>query len=498
MRRALLILLGLLVVTWFEFQVYPGHSYLQGETQLLVPMLERLDTPGFLSRDLVAANPTFAYTIYDEITQSLHIAAKVGFEQALMWQQLAFRLAAVIGIFLLARALKVVPWAAILISGCINAITHLATPEAFVTNPEATPASFALGLVFLAAGLLVNRNALLAGLAAGFALLYDPITAAPFWLIVIIASLTDRSLRTYLRPAWLSLVIFSLILGNLVQLQAGLGGGEEVTARMSAAMVQLTRIRTPWVWVTHWVWNGILTYKFLLVAGVCALARLWKFADRITKWVTIGLAASGTVSVGVAMILLLQHSQFAVEMMPARNLAFSVSISVLLCGAASWHAAQKQKWVESLPWMAVMIFAILNAQVLDLLHLKVDMAHRTATPDAVRQLASWAEHDTWGSSLFQFMDAGKSNEPGIFRARSKRALWADWESGLICESSDEAGHEWYSRWQSRKALPEMLRLPIDYYVLDRQHELTKVKPVYENSEYVVYDAQDLRESPNPL
>ena len=126
------------------------------------------------------------------------------------------------------------------------------------------------------------------------------------------------------------------------------------------------------------------------------------------------------------------------------------------------------------------------------------MAHRTATPDAVRQLASWAEHDTWGSSLFQFMDAGKSNEPGIFRALSKRALWADWESGLICESSDEAGHEWYSRWQSRKALPEMLRLPIDYYVLDRQHELTKVKPVYENSEYVVYDAQDLRESPNPL
>jgi hypothetical protein len=461
-------------------------------------MLERLDTPGFLSRDLVAANPTFAYTIYDEITQSLHLAAKVGLEQALLWQQLAFRLAGIIGIFLLARALQVGPWASILISGCVNAITHLAAPEAFVTNPEATPASFALGLVFLAAGLLVNRNALLAGLAAGFALLYDPITAAPFWLIVIIASITDRSLRSYLRPAWLSLVIFSLILGNLVQLQAGLGGSEEITAQMSAAMVELTRIRTPWVWVTHWVWAGILTYKFLLVAGAWAIARLWKYADGITKWVTIGLAASGSVSVGVAMVLLLQRSQFAVEMMPARNLAFSVSISALLCGAASWHAAQKLKWVESLPWMAVMIAAILNAQVLDLLHGKVDMAHLTPAPDAVRQLAAWASNETWGSSLFQFVDAGKGKEPGVFRALSRRALWADWESGLVCDSSDQAGQEWYSRWQSRKPLPEMLRLPIDYYVLDRRHELNSEKPVYSNSDYVVYDAQDLRESREPL
>src|ERR1022692_1173617 len=113
MRHGLLILLCLLAVTWFEFQVYPGHSYLQGETQLLVPMLERLDTPGFLSRDLVAANPTFAYTIYDEITQALHAEGHLSFEKALYWQQLLFRFAALLGVFLLARALKVVPFAAV-------------------------------------------------------------------------------------------------------------------------------------------------------------------------------------------------------------------------------------------------------------------------------------------------------------------------------------------------------------------------------------------------
>jgi hypothetical protein len=39
----------------------------------------------------------------------------------------------------------------------------------------------------------------------------------------------------------------------------------------------------------------------------------------------------------------------------------------------------------------------------------------------------------------------------------------------------------------------MLSLPIDYYVLERRHQLIGSKPVYENARYLVYDAQDLRE-----
>jgi hypothetical protein len=489
MRHGLLILLGLLAVAWFEFQVYPGHSCLRGETQLLVPMLERLDTPGFLSRDLVASNPTFAYTIYDEITQSLHVLARVGFERALLWQQILFRLAAVIGVFLLARALKVSPLGALLITAAVNAITHLAAPQAFVTNPDPNPGSFAVGLVLLAAGLMANHMPLLGGLAAGLALVYDPVTAAAFWLVLAAAWLFDKSQRRLLRPAWLALVIFSLILGNLVQLQSGLGTGQEITARMSEAMVHLTQIRTPWVWVTHWMGRGILTYKFLLVAGIWALARIWHHADRITKWITLGLAASGSVSVAVSALLLLDRAQFAAAMTPSRNLAFTVALSVLLCAAASWHAAQKRNWAQSLPWLALVLAAILNAQVLDLLHGQLDVVQSSPEPESLRALAQWAAQDTWGSSLFQFPDAGKSDDPGIFRALSKRALWADWRSGEIADYSDQAGQEWWARWQSELTL----RLPIDYYVLERSHQLSGVKPVYENSRYIVYDAQDLRE-----
>ena len=68
MKRLRLLFLGILAITCFEFVYYPGHTYLAGESQNLVAMMERLRTPGFLSRDLVATNPNLTYTIYDETT----------------------------------------------------------------------------------------------------------------------------------------------------------------------------------------------------------------------------------------------------------------------------------------------------------------------------------------------------------------------------------------------------------------------------------------------
>jgi hypothetical protein len=298
---------------------------------------------------------------------------------------------------------------------------------------------------------------------------------------------------------WPSLLIFALILANLVQLQAGLGSGHEMTARLSADMVRLTQIRTPWIWVSHWLRPEILSYLFLIVAAVWAFALIWKRTEPLTRWVTVGLAASGLVSVAVAMILLAGRVQLATEMAPARNLAISVAISVLVCGAA---AAREKKWA----WAALVLAAILNAQVLDLLHGKVSLAgrQRSAVAD-VTELAAWAEQITWGSSMFQFPDVGKQDEPGVFRALSRRSLWTDWQSGLIADYSDQAGQVWWSRWQTNMEggysiarLQSMLPLPIDYYVLRREHALAGITPAFSNSRFVVYDAQDLREFHGPL
>lgn len=505
MRHGLLILLCLVAAAWFEFQVYPGHSYLEGETQLLVPMLERLDTPGFLSRDLVASNPTFAYTIYDEITQAIHSAGRLNFETALLRQQILFRFAALLGVFLLARALRVAPFAAVVLSGAVNAITRLAAPESFVTNPEATPAAFSFSLVLLAAGLLVHRRPLLAGLAAGVALLYEPTAAAAFWVLIIVAWLADSTDRKLMRPVWPVLVIFALILANLVQLQAGLGSGPNITGRLSNAAIHLTQLRTPSGWVTLWIKHEIWSYLFLITAGMWALVRIARHSTRLANWVFIGLALSGLVSVVAALFLLAERSQLATAMPPARNLAFTVAVSALLCGAASYHAAREARWIESLPWAALLLATIFNSQVLDLLHLKTDAPtyERKPNPDLL-SLAEWSK-TTWGSSMFQFPDVGKANAPGTFRGLSRRALWADWTSGAIAGDSNDAGQEWWSRWQSTMAggystagLEKMLPLPIDYFVLSRANQIANVKAAYANSSYVVYDAQDLRDAKKPL
>jgi hypothetical protein len=93
----------------------------------------------------------------------------------------------------------------------------------------------------------------------------------------------------------------------------------------------------------------------------------------------------------------------------------------------------------------------------------------------------------------------------MFRARSLRALWVDWKSGGQANYFPSFGAEWWERWQQTMAgsftvdrLRGMLDLPVDYYVLRREHRLAPVRPVFSNQVYAVYDARDLRKSSTSL
>jgi len=124
---------------------------------------------------------------------------------------------------------------------------------------------------------------------------------------------------------------------------------------------------------------------------------------------------------------------------------------------------------------------------------------------ALVQLADWAETGTWGSSMFLFPDAGRELYPGTFRAASRRALWVDWSSGALVDSFDSVAGLWWERWEqtmeggfSPERLQRLLSLPIDYYVLKRANRFEQVRPVFENREFIVYDAADLRRTSVPL
>ena len=77
----------------------------------------------------------------------------------------------------------------------------------------------AVAPALLAAGLLATAKPLLSALAGAVALLYDPIIAAPFWAIVLLALFVDRHCRKMLRPILPILLVSILLLANLAQLQ---------------------------------------------------------------------------------------------------------------------------------------------------------------------------------------------------------------------------------------------------------------------------------------
>lgn len=493
MRRALLLLVSISAITWLEFEVFPAHTYLKGDTQIFLPILERLDAPGYLSRDLVATHPNVTYTIYDEVTLFLHEAAGLDFETALTVQQVFCRSAAVLGVFLLVLATGVDDAFALIIATLVNLGAALPGAHVSITDPEPSPHAFAFDLILLAMGLLAREKPLLAGLIGGLALLYHVPAAAPFWAIVLIAFICDKRLRKLFRPALSILIVFALLLANLSQLQPGVIEAQPLFAKISVELANLQHFRTSYVWVSTWAGHLIWLYLAVWICGIWATARIWPLLNRQMRWFVIALPLCGILSVA-ASDLLLEHLRWSLipQLQPARTLVYTVAIASMLCGVAGIEAARSRRIGEAVLWFAFVAG-------LPLVMRPQNTGNLDASPRAVAQMADWAERNTWGSSMFLFPDAGRALYPGMFRAESRRALWVDWKSGAQMKYFESAGVEWWERWQdtmqpefSPQRLETMLPLPIDYYVLQRAHKLAGVEPAYQNREFVVYDATNLR------
>jgi hypothetical protein len=553
--RALFVCLGIGLFTWLGFNYFPGHTYLQSDTQIYLPMIERLDSPGFLARDIVATRPHIAFTIYDEATLAIHRVLKFDFERALVVQQLLFRAAAMLGVYLVATAAGSPPVYAFLVSAFLNLGASLLGPAVLLVEYEPVPRGFAFGLVLLALGLLAHKQTLLAGLAGGLAFLYQPPTALPFWGIVFLAFVCDRQARKQWKPLLLTFLIACLLLANLAQLQPEVVESQNFLGRLTQRMAELQHFRTRYSWVSLWAPRDIWSYLGICICAFWATSRFWSSLKREMRWFFIGLPLGGVLSVPLS-YLLLEHWRLAIipQYQPARALLFTVAIGSIACGIAGVKAALEKRIAEAAGWFLVVIAIPLNVRVFDLFVLKdqlavqvfgvwVGLAVLTAllttflnhnwlrwtalaapalavfalpglahvetfpkldkTP--VTELAAWAKENTWGSSMFLFPDAGHEPFPGIFRALSERALWVDWKSGGQVNYFQSFADEWFPRFEqtmdgkfTAERLEGMLALPIDYYVLERKHALAGVKPVFENSVYIVYDAQDLRNSSTSL
>ncbi len=526
MRRLLWLWLALLALGWFEFAIFPGHSYLHSATQVYLPMLERIDAPGYLSRDLAATHPNLSYTIYDEVTLFLHRQPRIDFEKALEIQQFVFRLAGLVGIFLLARAAGFGGATSLLVAGLVNWGAALPGPAVCAVDPEPVPLAFACGAILLATGLLARGKVLAGALSGAVALLYEPIVAAPFWIVVLLVFILDRALRRQMKPILPILIVAVLLLANLAQLQPQVGTGEGLFARLSASVAAIQKLRTPYAWVSLWgheLWH----YLALAVLGIWAAARVWSRLNRQMRWLITGMGLAGIAAVCCSYLLVDRaHLATAAALEPSRLVVFPVLFTSFLCSLAAVQALARGRRWEAFAWFALVAALPLNARLFDFLRV-LEKSHAlqltlclgiaalltwtarsrwlslaffvtlivlgittrvafTESRSTVIELAQWAEQNTWGGSLFLFPDAGRELYPGVFRARSRRAIWVDWKSGMLATSSQAFAVEWLDRWQNGPSQP------IDYYVYKNEHRPPGIRIVFQNSEFSVYDAHDLR------
>jgi hypothetical protein len=496
MRRWLLVALTVAALTLLEFHWFPGHSYLRSDSQIFVAMIERLAAPAFLSRDFVATPPHLVFTAYDEITLLLNRLTHQDFQAVLAWQQLACRAAAILGVYLLASSTGVRTLPALLTAALVNLGAALPGASVSITEPEPVPHAMAFSLCLLALGLLATEKPLLSGFAGGLALVYQPATAALMWAAVASTFILNRQLRPLLRPMLTILFIFLLLLANLAQLQPGVVDSGAFFRGISPHWLRILRERTPEVIISTWSGKTVVFYLFVFVGGVMASTRIWPTLNRQSRWIGSVLLFGGLLSLPVSGILLEVYRWSLIpQVQPARALLFTVALSLAAAAIAAAVAASRTRWIELAGWSVFALAISVGTQA----------RKQEIVLPSVGELASWAKENTWGGSMFLFPDAGRALDPGIFRAGSIRAVYADWNGGELSKYFEDFAREWDSRWRSTMAgtfsarrLEESLGLPVDYYVLRRANALERIRPVYSTRDYVVYERHQLRNETAPL
>src|SRR5580700_614170 len=103
MRPAAAAAIGALaLLTYFQF---PGHTWLQQDSQIYAPILEHQFDAQALRNDLVVQHPHVAFTLYDEAALFLRGISGQSFHIVLAFQQIATRALGIWGLYLMAAAL---------------------------------------------------------------------------------------------------------------------------------------------------------------------------------------------------------------------------------------------------------------------------------------------------------------------------------------------------------------------------------------------------------
>ncbi|HLJ17521.1 MAG TPA: hypothetical protein VKV15_23700, partial [Bryobacteraceae bacterium] len=290
-RERLLVLACIVVVTLLGFFQFPGHTWLQSDTQVYAPMLERLWDPTVLARDFMATRPHLSYTIYDETALLLRHATGWSFRNVLTLEQIVFRALGLYGIFLLARSFHLSDRMALFATAVVSLGEFVPGPSVLTIEYEPIPRGFAVPLLLLAIGLAVEDRLIAAGVAIAVAFLYHPPTVFPLIVVYLCVAIWPgmKSERKKLLVSLIPVACAAVLLFVLSRVQSGVTEHEIFFSRIPPAQEMLQRLRASYNWVSLWPARYIVSYILLWGLSLLAYFRLRGETSRIERWLLLGL-----------------------------------------------------------------------------------------------------------------------------------------------------------------------------------------------------------------
>ncbi len=499
------------VLTLLSFYQFPGHTWLQQDSQIYVPILEHLRNPSVLANDILVERPHVTFTLYDEIALGLRRVTGLGFREILESEQIVTRALGIWGFYLLATAVGLDTAAALLVAAILSLGAMIAGPQVLIFEFEPVPRAFAVPLLVLATGLAAHRRFLGAGIAGSSAFLIHAPTVYPFWAVY-----ACYAVRLYSRKknsadpvfhAFIPLIAAAAILFAGVRFQSGQSEAQDFFTRVTPLMEKLQRMRTPYVWISTWWKQGLPHYLVLCAIAIGAWLRIRTRMTAELRFFVPGLVIAGVLSMPVSWLLLEQWKWALMpQLQPLRALLFVTLCAIFGAASAGCVAAEAHRYPEAFAWFAAAYLPSVNtsaislpdwrrAAVILLLALLACFAMRVgriAVPVAavaafflitflggvvnypklhtadLKQLAQWARSSTPADAVFLFPNFGKDLSPGIFRAEALRAVYVDWKGGGQVNYLRELGEQWWARWQVADRLlspAEYRDMGIDYVIL---------------------------------
>jgi hypothetical protein len=506
-----------------SFFLFPGHTWLQQDSQIWTAMLEHLRDPTVLRNDILVQQPHVGFTLYDEVTIALRSVTGLGFRDVLALQQIAFRALGIWGLILMATAAGLELSPAVLVAALCSLGAAIAGPAVFTVEYEPTPRAFALPLVLLAIGFTAHRRYLAAGIAAACGFLYHPPTALGVMAIFAVLTLRRRQWR-----AWIPLALAVALLAFTAAHQHG-AAQQPFWGRIGAPQEQLQRLRASYIWISAWPLRYIVHHLLLAAALAVAWFRVRRHVPAELRAFVLGLPLLGLASMPLSW-LLLEHARWVLmpQLQPMRLLLFLALMIQFLAAVAGAHAALARRWWEAVAWFAVACWLPLQPVVTEpyawrrvaVLSLVAALAaaamrfraaplagaaalvlipfaggvvnYRQLDTPELRELSDWAAHSTARDAVFLFPDAGRTLAPGVFRYEALRAVYVDWKGGGQVNFNRPFSEEWWRRWSASMAagfhpsdMSQYGAAGIDYIVLQPQHRLPE-PPLFADAQYLVY------------